>query len=1098
MDGPNDVGSRLIAAFRQTFNEQVQKALARRIHAKVRDARSDPDRAARRWPFELIQNAHDSGARDGRQGITVAFELINGVLRFQHDAAPFSMADIAALLTGGSSKDFDSNETTGRFGAGFLVTHVLSKRVQVDGVLEVDGEHRVFEVTLDRPDDEDLILRNIRDSESALGQTRGVADITGQPTATVEYVVDDNDTALAGLGMLEQALPHLFGSCRCLREVRIRREDHETCWKAAASTEALNRDGIWIDEAEVYSVDGNGEESEWRVVRAATGKTAQGRLLLALRRSGDAWVACKPGEVPSVFRQLPLLGGPALSAWVIIDGEFDVDQERSSVHVVGEQGHPLREAFAALGGLALLATQEGWVNGYRVAQLAMASEGLGDQAARVWREVLSSATASLARLPLVKTVRAGMLPAVQTNEHDRRADFVSRPSSGPSHAELWELAATCTAADPPVKSESEGWSEIADGWEALGVPIPWINLELIGKRASSKVDKVDELAVEGDRYDWLAQYLDAVGRTWQATGGITKSHVARLLPDQHGKLRNSGELRRDGGVSDRVKAIAADVGLDIKAQLLDAVLVQALTDQGLEAGLTAVREATGDELTEDEAVRNLVRHISDALPADQRVSAVNQNAAAASIALLEHLWSSQGEDARNVAWDVPLLAADGTARRAGPRRLMVPPVCTWPETARPFAEAYPPSRVLADDYATAAACETLLEALVGWGIAHRGLLEMGQREELRDRGLRAIATNPEEVADATLREAELMQIALLEPEVLNFCKQSRERAQALLGLVVRYVGPEDHSWRSTVEMSVRTPGGEKRVSLTPSLWLADLRSKPWIPVEDEKDITHHVPNPELLRELVDPRWLAGNPDGADLLVRHFGMDALDVRILAAARDEEARQRLRNNLARIVEVAGDNPQLIEDLIANAEQRKRDVDRMRNLGLAVQKSVKLAMRRRGLKVSPDVDHGYDFLVTAVNVREEDPEDLSAYFEVGAYMVEVKATTTGEVRLTPLQAATSVDDPGAFVLCVVDLRSFEGNVHQVDWTTADVSARCRLVSGQSLPIDETLTFVRNAEGSDIPIRNATALRYAVRPDLWVTGLDLDQWVVATFATA
>ena len=44
-------------------------------------------------------------------------------------------------------------------------------------------------------------------------------------------------------------------------------------------------------------------------------------------------------------------------------------------------------------------------------------------------------------------------------------------------------------------------------------------------------------------------------------------------------------------------------------------------------------------------------------------------------------------------------------------------------------------------------------------------------------------------------------------------------------------------------------------------------------------------------------------------VRHFGMDALDVRLLAAARDEESRQRLRDGLARIVEIAGDSPELI---------------------------------------------------------------------------------------------------------------------------------------------------------------------------------------------
>lgn len=490
-----------------------------------------------------------------------------------------------------------------------------------------------------------------------------------------------------------------------------------------------------------------------------------------------------------------------------------------------------------------------------------------------------------------------------------------------------------------------------------------------------------------------------------------------------------------------------------------------------------------------------MRHISDVLPDEQRVSEENENAAAASIAMLEYLWSSRGEGAREVAWKVPLLAADGTARRAGQRRLMVPPVPMWPEAARPFAEAYPPGRVLANHYADAVEHENLLEALATWGTAHRGLLVMSPRVELPDRSLRVIAADPEEVADARLRGTEFKQIALLEPEIINYCRQSRERAQALLGLIVCYVGPEDNSWRSTVEMSARTPEGEKQVRLTPSLWLADIKSKTWIRVEEEEDVTHHVPNPELLRGLIDPLWLEGNRDGADLLVRHFGMDALDVRLLAAASDEEARQRLRGGLARIVEIAGDNPQVIEDLAAKAEQRKRGVVRMRNLGLTVQDSVKQALERLGLQVE-FIDRGYDYHVTTVSVREEDAEDLSASFEFGGYKVEVKTTTTGEARLTPLQAETAVNEPRSFVLCVVDLRDFDGDVHQVDWTTTDVSARCRFVSGQTLPIDATLTSVRNARGSDVPIRNETALRYAVRPDLWQWGLDLDRWVQDAFA--
>ena len=49
----NSIDAELIASFRETLDEQVRNTLARRIRGKVRDARSDPDHAAKRWPFEL-------------------------------------------------------------------------------------------------------------------------------------------------------------------------------------------------------------------------------------------------------------------------------------------------------------------------------------------------------------------------------------------------------------------------------------------------------------------------------------------------------------------------------------------------------------------------------------------------------------------------------------------------------------------------------------------------------------------------------------------------------------------------------------------------------------------------------------------------------------------------------------------------------------------------------------------------------------------------------------------------------------------------------------------------------------------------------------
>lgn len=115
--------------------QQTTQNDARRIRQRVEAARQGPARAGVRWPFELMQNAHDAGPRDGGEKVEIDFVLADERLAVSHTGKPFMAQELAALLSGGSSKEFDSEETTGRFGTGFLVTYALSTKVDVKGVL---------------------------------------------------------------------------------------------------------------------------------------------------------------------------------------------------------------------------------------------------------------------------------------------------------------------------------------------------------------------------------------------------------------------------------------------------------------------------------------------------------------------------------------------------------------------------------------------------------------------------------------------------------------------------------------------------------------------------------------------------------------------------------------------------------------------------------------------------------------------------------------------------------------------------------------------------------------------------------------------------
>jgi hypothetical protein len=69
--------------------DQLTRNEARRIRTKVSDARNNPGVAGRRWPFELLQNAHDAGPFGGRESIrvSVTWESVPEGTRliFEHD-----------------------------------------------------------------------------------------------------------------------------------------------------------------------------------------------------------------------------------------------------------------------------------------------------------------------------------------------------------------------------------------------------------------------------------------------------------------------------------------------------------------------------------------------------------------------------------------------------------------------------------------------------------------------------------------------------------------------------------------------------------------------------------------------------------------------------------------------------------------------------------------------------------------------------------------------------------------------------------------------------------------------------------------------------
>ena len=1026
------------------------------------------------------------------------------MVAFEHDGAPFTSDELAALLSGGSSKDFESESTTGRFGTGFLVTHVLAERTRLRGLLQLATVCESFDLTLDRGGDEDAILANIQHSHEAIRAAVPVPDAANVQSAVLEYEGGEAEIFERGLRELRRALPYLYGTRRTLGRVELQSGDDlaETWEPSQVDQEAI--DGHYMECRTITVTGQNTSRRELRVFRFAAAKDASAAALVLVEQTDSGQkVDLLDSDAPRVFREYPLRSSGFLPFNFVLDGKFDPDEERSVLLMSPNDRELLEQALSAAVVAVQYAIRQKWQDAHWLAGATCPSSrfvATDPEETVWWTGQLKEFARRLAVTPIVQC-ETQFLPAVA--DEGAYADFLvprlleASGEDETSVERLWPLVAAADQLLPPKNEVASDWTRIVEGWRSLGVTIEVIWVAKLAELVGAQAKTVEELEVKGDAREWLAVFIDIVGECWNKRAGVDASALAGMMPNQSGCLCSPSELKRDRGVSARLKDICAHIGFEVRNELLlDGFEV---TADRLELRYLhrALVEAIPKEVDEDEVVMEAVERMSDMLPEGKNCEVVPSVARRATVRLLAHLWEEKEHAAVSVARQVPLVSSSQRAARWSPDRLFMAPVCAWPESARPFALAYPPDRVLDQMYA-GSETEGIPDVsipLAEWGMAYTDPVT-NVTVDLRDRRLAALNPNVD-TNGVVVPDVQLSQIALLQPELLNRCQEEIDNARALFGLVLCCVAKRDVAWKEHRIAKGQRSREEVEVSIPGAVWLADLKVRAWVPVPGEDDKPQKmVANAATLKNLLNPSWLQNNDDAIRLLSEWFGFDQLELRLLGIVQDAKDRQELRNSLAELIETGGADPQLYTDLAREVEtrrQRKRDVERCRALGLAVQEAIGAALRRRKLDVKL-VDKGFDYEVA---VRNDDiVHDTGSVFELGPYLVEVKATTTGHARLTPKQAATAAGARGRYVLCVVDLRQHLDAVLEREWSADGVEPLARLVPDIGGTVGETYDWVEVARTLDVGIRNETALRYEVPPQIWESGMCIADWVNAIMA--
>lgn len=823
-------------------------------------------------------------------------------------------------------------------------------------------------------------------------------------------------------------------------------------------------------------------------------------------------------DFPRIFVKFPITETDFLPFNVVLDGSFDPTQERNSI-AMNQNGHDLiSTAMEAFPTLIQHAIESGWRNAHKLAHLAIPERTLGGEESdelEWWKKVLLEIGKATAAKPIIYT-KGGLLPALQDDGKCVTFLVPATDSEGQNPVDydaIHQIASRVTDLYLPDKTLAQDWDEIARQWEEMGLPVTRFGLTELTDWVKKKGQNITDLSISGDSFKWLADLLLLIADLPKRVN--ERPLVAGLVPNQHSQLRRLSDLRIDEDIPEKIKDIADDIGIDLRSELLHKNVVEVLNELGYESAKDFIFKILDESYTETEAVDNILRELDECLLDGSEETDLPALRASARLAI----YLAEKDDNVPLLRKCPLLTAANKIIRLTGSQQILSPVLHWPQSAQPYVDLYTKNRLLSDHYCNDRDLNGVLTPLIAAGLVIGGPLYKATRSLDRNENLnllKAMALDSQEDEEVTVRNENFGQIAFLSTDIVNRCGQDTELAKRLLDFVLNVAAREDQSWRRIKEVSGNRSGESVSLKLRGATWPFELKVRAWVPVQrsevsEEKGFAPVPANEANLRGLLDPSWLQNNPYGIDLLHRVFGFRQLTLmtenlepevesNLVKLLQDPTLVKSAVTNLD-VVKAAVENPEVvkllseagpdeIQEISEELKKRNRQAEireHNRSFGHAVQAMLAEVIQLHGLDLQL-VDRGYDYEVLPGQANSSLDDELFS-FEVGSYFLEVKTTTTGDVRLTPLQARTASDDSDRFVLCVIDLR---GQEIPESWELAEVKQSAKIVTNIGNDIFKVYEGVdKLASSNPVRLHNEKLLRYGVSTKLWENGISIDKWV-------
>lgn len=397
---------------------------ADKIYQKIADLEKDgkKEKYKKRWLWELTQNAKDCAK--GNEGISINIVIQERTIGFSHDGYPFDYNSVMDLVLQNSSKRKADNKT-GKFGTGFISTHLISKKVSITGNY-IDNYNNVrsgLNIVVDRNfssvEELEAKLRNTIEKIDNFFSDQNSNIICSPPYETAfNYEFSNMDVNLIKDSIKEfyEMAPFVLAFNKVIKRIVLISDNREHVIKATNRAKLDDR----IEEVTIE------KDTSKILIRIASDKDVYVSTRLEYR---DGVLHCSDiREYPKLFCDFPMIGTENFSFPLIVNSKlFDMQQERNGIYPESDLNKRILEKAVELYGILLDNLSESNV-------FSLFNCCHIERNGNFFQDFYEEARDVFKRKPLITTVGNHKLPLVYNNQM-----VVPIPSVREKEFGLWDV-----------------------------------------------------------------------------------------------------------------------------------------------------------------------------------------------------------------------------------------------------------------------------------------------------------------------------------------------------------------------------------------------------------------------------------------------------------------------------------------------------------------------------------------------------------------------------------------------------------------------------------------------------------------------------------